>query len=101
IDAQGVRHAVVFQTAIVPWWTRRSWAYYARCNSPALDDDVLFLHVGGAEDLPAAREIGRLRFPDRSAWLFSYEEGAPRLVRLEEALRETAGPAHGGSPARP
>jgi hypothetical protein len=101
LDGQGVRHAVVFQSAVVPWWTRRSWAYYPRCNSPALDDDVLFLHVRGPEELPAAREVWRRRFPDRSAWLFEYDEGVPRLIVLDQALREAAGPAHDSGPPRP
>ena len=90
---ENVRHGLVFQNAAVPWWTRASWAYYPRANSPQLDDDVLFLHVDGRQDLPQARELWRRRFPDRSAWWFEYVQDRPRLVPLEDALAEPAPPA--------
>jgi Dolichyl-phosphate-mannose-protein mannosyltransferase len=93
---KGVHHALVFQDAIVPWATRLSWAYYPRHNSPALDDDILFLHVDPSQSLSAAREMWERRYPDRSAWWFDYAQGAPRLVPLEEALRERA--VAGGAP---
>jgi len=86
LHAQGVHHALVFHDGVVPWWTRRSWAYYPRCNSPALDDDVLFLHLHGPAPLEAARELWRRRFPDRGAWLFSYIDGRPRLLPLDQAM---------------
>jgi 4-amino-4-deoxy-L-arabinose transferase-like glycosyltransferase len=85
----GVHHGLVFQSATVPWWTRRSWAYYPRANSPRLDDDVLFLHVGGRDDLDRARELWRRRFPDRSAWWFEYVRDQPRLVPLDQAIAES------------
>jgi hypothetical protein len=88
LDRQGVRRAVVFQESIVPWQTRLSWAYYPRCNSPRLDDDVLYLHVSGRTDLARARELWQRRFPDRSAWLFEYTEAGPRLVPLDQAIVE-------------
>ena len=87
---QGVHHALVFHEAVVPWFTRLSWAYYPRHNSPALDDDILFLHVESAQGLSAARELWQRRYPDRSAWWFDYAQGAPRLLPLEEAMRERA-----------
>jgi hypothetical protein len=89
LDREGVRRAVVFQEAIVPWQTRLSWAYYPRCNSPRLDDDVLYLHVAGRVDLERARELWRRRFADRSAWLFEYTAAGPRLVPLDQAIVES------------
>jgi hypothetical protein len=79
---------VVFHDGIVPWWTRLSWAYYPRCNSPQLDDDVLYLHHDVGGDLEEARAFWRRRFPDRSAWLFQYVDGRPRLLPLEQAIAE-------------
>jgi hypothetical protein len=95
---EGVTRGIVFQNAVVPWWTRQSWAYYPRANSPRLDDDVLFLHVSGRADLARARELWRRRFPDRSAWWFEYVEDRPRLVPLDEALAE---PSSASSPPPP
>ena len=96
---QGVARGLVFQNAVVPWWTRRSWAYYPRANSPRLDDDVLFLHVEGRADLPRARELWRRRFPDRSAWWFEYVEDRPRLVPLDQALAESASTSEPSPPS--
>jgi dolichyl-phosphate-mannose-protein mannosyltransferase len=90
LERKGVRRALVFQSAVVPWQTGLSWAYYPPHNAPSLDDDVLFLHVDGPAELPAARELWRRRFPDRSAWWFDYAADGPRLVPLDEALAESA-----------
>jgi 4-amino-4-deoxy-L-arabinose transferase-like glycosyltransferase len=93
---QGVHHALVFQESVVPWHTHLSWAYYPPHNSPALDDDILFLHVEPAQGLAEARDLWQRRYSDRSAWWFDYAQGAPRLLSLEEAMRVRA--AAGRSP---
>jgi hypothetical protein len=86
LDRAAAGRSLVFHEGVVPWATRLSWAYYPRHNSPALDDDVLFLHARRS-DLAAAHELWRRRYPDRSAWWFEYAGGRPRLVPLDEALR--------------
>jgi 4-amino-4-deoxy-L-arabinose transferase-like glycosyltransferase len=97
---RGIHHAVVFQQAVVPWWTRLSWSYYPRHNSPRLDDDVLFLHLDAPESLPAAAEMSRRRFPDRTAWYFQYApRTGPVLVPIGVALAHP--PADAGSAPDP
>ena len=88
LERSGIHQAVVFHDGVVPWWTRSSWAYYPRCNSPQLDDDVLYLHSDVQRDLEEARAFWRRRFPGRSAWVFQYVDGRPRLLPLEQAVAE-------------
>jgi hypothetical protein len=88
LERSGIHQAVVFHDGVVPWWTRSSWAYYPRCNSPQLDDDVLYLHSDVQRDLEEARSFWRRRFPGRSAWVFQYMDGRPRLLPLEQAVAE-------------
>jgi len=92
--AQGLRHALVFHRGVVPPWTGRSWAYFPRCNSPSLDDDLLFLRAQFSPEtgLEPTLELWRRRFPDREAWYFGYFEGEPRLVPLESLAAPPAAP---------
>jgi hypothetical protein len=83
---RGIHNALVFHQGVAPWWTRLSWAYYPPCNSPGLDDDVLFLML--PPDLPpaAALDFQRRRYPSRSAWFFGYADAGPFLRPLGELL---------------
>jgi hypothetical protein len=90
IRDQGIGHALVFHEAVVPWWTRASWAYYPRINSPGLDDDVLFMLLQRANGPGENVEFWKRRYPDRSAWYFGYFDGGPMLVPLEAFVRSAA-----------
>jgi hypothetical protein len=87
IHDQGVSHALVFHEGTVPWWTRRSWAYYPRCNSPSLDDDVLFILFQRQFGLEENVEFWKRRYPSRTAWYYGYKDGRPALVPLTDFLR--------------
>jgi hypothetical protein len=86
IAERGLGRALVFHEGVVPWWTRLSWSYYPRCNSPALDDDVLFVLLQRARGLSENLEFWKRRYPSRSAWYFGYLEGRPTLIPLAELL---------------
>lgn len=90
-----VHNAIVFHQGAVPLGL--SWAYYPRCNAPALDDDVLFVRFapGSVEENLA---FWKRRFPSRSAWYFGYSEGRPGLLPLE-ALEMSPPPQ--GAPGTP
>ena len=95
IERRGLHRALVFHEGVVPPWTYRSWAYFPRCNSPALDDDVLFVRfqrpAAGLED---NLEFWRRRYPQRSAWYFGWPPGGePFLVPLESFVRSEPRPA--------
>jgi len=87
IHDQGVSRALVFHEGTVPWWTRRSWAYYPRCNSPSLDDDVLFILFQRQGGLDGNVEFWKRRYPSRTAWYYGYKDGRPALVPLMDFLR--------------
>jgi len=92
VRERGIHHALVFHRGVVPPWTRLSWAYFPRCNSPALDDDVLFVRLldGAASDDPN-RRFWRERHGDRSAFVFEWRPGQPAsLVPLERSPVTTA-----------
>jgi hypothetical protein len=94
IARQGVGHALVFHQTVVPYWTRLSWAYFPRINSPSLDDDVLFMLLQRKDGLFANVEFWRRRFPDRTAWYFGYLEGRPALIPLTDLVeRATRDPS--------
>lgn len=81
----GIHRALVFHRGVVPPWTRLSWAYFPRCNSPGLDDDVLFVRHRD-DDGRGDPNLGfwRGRHPERSAYLFRWSPGEPAtLVPLE------------------
>jgi hypothetical protein len=104
IRDRGVGNALVFHESVVPGWTRLSWAYYPRINSPALDDDVLFVLLQRAHGLQENVEFWKRRYPARSAWYFGYFEGQPMLVPLESFVGGMAGapapPSAGGATLR-
>ncbi len=106
IHERGISQALVFHEGVVPWWTRLSWAYYPRCNSPALDDDVLYILLQRANGLQENVEFWKRRYPSRSAWFFGYLDGRAALVPLDDYIRRSD-PAHpdralaGASPSRP
>ena len=86
IERRGLHRALVFHEGVVPPW---------RCNSPALDDDVLFVRfqrpAAGLED---NLEFWRRRYPQRSAWYFGWPPGGePFLVPLESFVRSEPRPA--------
>jgi dolichyl-phosphate-mannose-protein mannosyltransferase len=87
VHDQGVSHALVFHEGTVPWWTRRSWAYYPRCNSPSLDDDVLFILFQRQRGLDENVEFWKRRYPSRTAWYYGYKDGRPALMPLMDFLR--------------
>jgi Dolichyl-phosphate-mannose-protein mannosyltransferase len=90
---RGLTHALIFHDGVVPPWTYRSWAYFPRCNSPALDDDLLYVRFqrspeGGEANL----DFWRRRYPDRTAWYFGWDAGGqPFLVDLPTFVRAQAG----------
>jgi hypothetical protein len=92
VREQSIHHALVFHRGVVPPWTRLSWAYFPRCNSPALDDDILFVRRG-EDDGSGDKNIRfwRQHHADRSAFVFEWPPGQPAtLVALE---RSPAAPA--------
>ncbi|PYQ44310.1 MAG: hypothetical protein DMF77_07495 [Acidobacteria bacterium] len=92
IATRGLSHALVFHDGVVPPWTYRSWAYFPRCNSPSLDDDVLYVRFQRTPGLQENLEFWRRRHPDRSAWYFDWPAGGgPSLVDLERFVRAQAG----------
>jgi hypothetical protein len=93
VSEMGLHHALVFHESVVPWWSRRSWAYFPRINAPALDDDVLFVLFQRDLGLQDNVEFWKRRYPDRSAWYFGYFEGRPRLVPLQAFVQGAAGAA--------
>jgi hypothetical protein len=96
VRRQGLQHAVVFHSGVVPHQTGLSWAYFPRCNSPTLDDDVLFMRARATPEagLTPTLEFWKRRYPDRAAWYFGYFDGEPRLVPLENLVHgPTAAPA--------
>ena len=80
LEARRISHALVFVQTAVPWQVGLSWAYFARYNSPALDDDVLF--VRPQPDRQANLEFWRRRYPDRSAWEYIWMPDGPHLRPL-------------------
>jgi dolichyl-phosphate-mannose-protein mannosyltransferase len=92
IRERGVSNAVVFHNGVAPPWSGLSWAYFPPCNSPALDDDVLWMRIDGS-DRERNLAFARQRFPGRSAWYYALDRGKPVLEKLEELLQR--------APARP
>jgi hypothetical protein len=83
LDRAGAENAVVFADRLVDLRQANTWAYYPPNPSPRLDDARIFVRLpGGAERLPLAVEFWRRRFPERSAWVYGFEEGHPFLRRL-------------------
>ena len=77
---------VVFHRGIVPYATGLSWAYGPPCNPPDLRADVLYMRYDAA--LPARNlEFWKRRYPERSAWVFTFADNEPRLLRLEDVVR--------------
>jgi hypothetical protein len=88
VDRLGLHHALVFNDSAVPGPLALSWAYFPRLNSPALDDDVLYVRfLRSRERIAGNPEFWRRRYPDRAAWFFAYFGKTPRLVPLEEFVR--------------
>ena len=75
--------ALVFADLMVYMPNADSWAYFPPNPSPDLDDPTIFVRTPkGADGPQRALEFWQRRFPDRSAWLFRFEEGGPSLRRL-------------------
>jgi hypothetical protein len=83
IQQRQLSNAVVFHRTVVPPWSGLSWAYFPPCNSPALDDDILWLRLDAGGQEPSLA-FARRRFPGRSAWYYALEQGKPVLERLED-----------------
>jgi hypothetical protein len=94
VQERGIHHALVFHSGVVPPWTRLSWAYFPRCNSPALDDDVLFVRYRADErGADTSLRFWRDRHADRSAYLFFWPPGQPAaLLPLEAPPADAPGP---------
>jgi hypothetical protein len=91
-EERGLKHALVFHEGVVPPWTYRSWAYFPRCNSPALDDDVLYVRFQRSPGVQANLDFWRRRYPDRTAWYFGWPPNEePFLIDLESFVRAPAG----------
>ncbi len=83
LDEAGAHHALVFADRMVDGAAPASWAYFPPNPSPDLTDPRIFVRIPHGEDGPQrARAFWQRRFPDRSAWVFVYHEGEPRLHRL-------------------
>jgi hypothetical protein len=96
-EAGAEQQALVFADTMVDMNAARSWAYFPPNPSPGLDDARIFVRIPQGDDAPTrAREFWRRRFPDRSAWLFRFEDRRPVLRRLD-ANGPT--PANGGASA--
>jgi hypothetical protein len=93
IARRGLTHALVFHEGIVPPWTYRSWAYFPRCNAPAMDDDVLYVRFQRSPDgVTENLDFWRRRHPDRTAWYFGWPpDGEPYLIDLDTFVRGQAG----------
>jgi hypothetical protein len=80
----GVSRALVFYVGgIAPPDLGLTWAYYPPTNGPRLEDDVLYMLLPDGPDAVArAADFWRRRFPDRSPFLFAYEDGRPTLRPL-------------------
>ena len=77
--------ALVFADRMVHLPNADSWAYFPPNPSPDLDDPTIFVRTPkGVDGSQRALEFWRRRFPDRSAWLFRFEEGEPSLHRLTD-----------------
>jgi hypothetical protein len=85
---------------VVPWWTRLSWAYYPRCNSPDLDDDVLYVLLQRSSGLQENLAFWRRRYPSRSAWYFGYLSNGPSLLPLDEYVRLSSSGADASGPGQ-
>jgi hypothetical protein len=90
IREKGIGRALVFHESVVPWWTHASWAYFPRINSPAMDDEILFVLLQRATLLEENVDFWKRRFPERSAWYFGYLDGRPILVPLERFVQDAA-----------
>lgn len=94
VEAMGLHHALVFYDLALPQPLALSWAYFARPNSPNLDDDVLYARFLRSRQGPGRNvEFWRRRYPDRTAWFFGYAGRTPRLVPLETFLRTAPEPS--------
>jgi hypothetical protein len=85
LATRDIHQALVFHRGVVPPSTALSWAYFPRCNGPALDDDVLFVQYQ-PHDPARNLEFWKRRYPNRSAWAYRFDEQGPRLVPLAEAV---------------
>ncbi|MGH9887571.1 MAG: hypothetical protein ACREBE_18720, partial [bacterium] len=94
----GQSPSLVFHNGTVPPWTRLSWAYFPRVNSPALDDRVLFLRLPPDPGrVPAALDLWRGRYPERAAFYFEWlPEQEPRLVPFQVWVSRLAAPLPSG-----
>jgi hypothetical protein len=90
--------SLVFHNGTVPPWTRLSWAYFPRVNSPTLDDRVLFLRLPPDPGrVPAALDLWRGRYPERAAYYFEWlPEQEPRLVPFQAWASRLAAPLPAG-----
>ena len=78
-----VHNALVFLQSAVPPTSGKSWAYFPRCNSPGLDDDVLYVRFDPL-DPPSSVAFWKRRFPGRKALYFDSAREWPTLVGLGE-----------------
>jgi hypothetical protein len=93
VQARSTGPALVFHDTIVPWWTRRSWAYFPRCNSPSLTDPVLYVRMQRKNGLAGNLDFWRRLHPGRTAWYFAWPpDGPPVLIPLESLVESSLVP---------
>jgi hypothetical protein len=91
LERSGAGRALVFHEGAVPPWTGLSWAYFPRCNSPRLDDPVLFVRLVRSRGLEGNLAFWRARYPDRRPLYFGWSaDHGPFLMGLEDFVRVEA-----------
>jgi len=83
LDGAGAGRALVFADSMVDLAAGDSWAYFPPNPGPDLDDPRIFVRIPPGDDAPErARDFWLRRFPERSAWLFRFEDHEPVLRQL-------------------
>ncbi len=85
LEAQGIQKALIFADKMVVPEAGTSWAAFPPNPSPTLDDDLLFVRIpkNAKDAILAMREFHHRRFPDRPAFVLSFEKGEATLTALE------------------
>jgi hypothetical protein len=83
LEDAGAQRALVFADALVYPASQHSWAYFPDNPSPDLSDELLYVRVPTRDTARSAHEFWQRRFPDRRAFLLSWNaRGEPALEEL-------------------